>query len=720
LQHEDNHNNWPKQHQQQQQLQLVAKRAQTEQESPYERSSLNKKSKVHIHAYRPQRRRLNIIMRLTRQLEAFIMNQHPTSSKQHSFNHMILPILVACSLSSVQILAQIAPPAPTITQHTLSATNGTDNLQSSTSTTTAEHQNHHHPTGTGEASGGLIEAKGLMYGTGYSIVDNVTQPQFTPQKQQPAIIQNLSKINSENNNGATQANLYEEVTTIRTATDTTLTSTQAAINAAAMSMQPSSDAPKPSEPTPDSISQQSSTLVQQQQQQQQQQPPHCSLGEDTYQIGERWNPNLPPFGVQVCVLCECTVRQRKSCYEAKVTCRRITNECPVIDSCPDGKKPVTIAGQCCKSCQSTTNGPLSQQLDANLLSQQQQQPQQQAQSIGTQSPAYESQLQLKQTPTSTTSFRIVYMNERTKDYMSLVKNLPACNSRESDSTTTKAPQQQVPVNVATTLAPPTPPQAPKVAKGNRNDLNGIDTRLAFKSLNDAVSNHIGSTKSRHMSDTVTATHQQQHDASSSSSSSRHFDHSPDDHQHPNDVQSATASTRTHPHQHSVSSAIYSSNNAGPRQLSHPGSCKLGNDTFHVGDVWNPILPPFGVQVCVQCNCIFRIRKGCFETKVTCRRINRDCPILDTCPDGNPPINVDGQCCKTCPTSLTSNSAIEQEPTGDVNIFQPTTLPLNGIMRNERVYKEFFALTRNLNICVKSRESIDIYNTNRYARKSRQA
>lgn len=443
------------------------------------------------------------------------------------------------------------------------------------------------------------------------------------------------------------------------------------------------------------------------------QQPYCTLGDDTYQMGERWNPNLPPFGVQVCVLCECTIRQRKSCYETKVTCRRITNECPVIDSCPDGKKPVTVAGQCCKSCQSAASAPQSQQQD-------------QQQSIGDQSPAYDSQPMMRTldqqqqpqpTPTTTaTSLRIVYMNERTKEYMSLVENLPACPSRDGEPNTTRTPQ--APVTPANLAAPTS-----KAAKGSRNDLNGIDTRLAFKTLEGTASASSINPRSRQPSDSSTSSSQAQQ-------KSRFDQTSSDDHQHPNDVQSGGATSNSnHVHQSHPTSSYNSESSASSSMSANsrattPNSCKLGNDTFQVGDVWNPILPPLGVQVCVQCNCIFRIRKSCYETKVTCRRINRDCPVIDVCPDGKPPINVDGRCCKTCPNS-SSLDGIEQEPAGGNDSFaisttstQSTTLPLDGIKRNEKIFREFQALSRSLSICVKSRESVDIYNTNRYARRSR--
>lgn len=426
--------------------------------------------------------------------------------------------------------------------------------------------------------------------------------------------------------------------------------------------------------------------------------PYCTLGEDTFQIGERWNPNLPPFGVQVCVLCECTVRPRKSCYEPYVTCRRILKECPVIDSCPDGKKPITVAGQCCKSCQSTS--------ESN--SQAQQQP------IGNQSSAYESQAsrgeQLQQQQQQS-PFKIVYMNERTKEFMSLANHLPACPSRDSET----KPAPASPSSPLANTPAPSLSLNPKSAKGGRNDLNGIDTRLAFKSLHDSAPNHFAApSKGRY--DELSKPPQQAATGP------------PDDHhQHPNDVQSAVASNTNNLNQqqsYGRTKAPDSSTQQQQRLAPTGQNCQLGNDTFQVGDVWNPILPPHGVQVCVQCNCIFRVRRACYETKVTCRRVNKDCPVIDTCPDGTAPVTVSGQCCKSCPTLI--NQPVEQQPSGVMSSAALATstispfLALDGIQRNERVFREFQTVSRNLRVCVRTRESVDIYNVNRYARRSSRA
>lgn len=82
-------------------------------------------------------------------------------------------------------------------------------------------------------------------------------------------------------------------------------------------------------------------------------PNTCKLGNDTYQVGDRWSPVLPPFGMQVCVQCDCIVVPKKTCFEVKITCKRISNECPHIKTCPDGKAPVVVEGRCCKSCELT-------------------------------------------------------------------------------------------------------------------------------------------------------------------------------------------------------------------------------------------------------------------------------------------------------------------------------------------------------------------------------
>lgn len=164
--------------------------------------------------------------------------------------------------------------------------------------------------------------------------------------------------------------------------------------------------------------------------------PHCMLGNDSFQIGDKWNPHLHPFGIQFCVLCECVFRQRKSCYELKVTCRRLHSECPgPTDLCPDGTKPVTKAGQCCKSCPNRSN----QASNSNTTTTTTEPISPTDQAVSQLNPAgsHESGPASEQAPTSiaTRSFtrqhRTSYKNDRLKEYKSITKVLPACNRRDS-------------------------------------------------------------------------------------------------------------------------------------------------------------------------------------------------------------------------------------------------------------------------------------------------
>ncbi|XP_054164393.1 dorsal-ventral patterning protein Sog-like isoform X2 [Oppia nitens] len=72
----------------------------------------------------------------------------------------------------------------------------------------------------------------------------------------------------------------------------------------------------------------------------------CPFGNETHEVGDRWKPNLQPFGVYYCIRCECIAVQRKSRVVAKVRCKNIKNECPK-PSCDD---PVLLPERCCKSC----------------------------------------------------------------------------------------------------------------------------------------------------------------------------------------------------------------------------------------------------------------------------------------------------------------------------------------------------------------------------------
>lgn len=79
-------------------------------------------------------------------------------------------------------------------------------------------------------------------------------------------------------------------------------------------------------------------------------------------------------------------------------------------------------------------------------------------------------------------------------------------------------------------------------------------------------------------------------------------------------------------------------------------CTLGNDTFVLGDRWKPVLQPFGVQACVRCQCIEHARKEC-GLIVRCERFADKCPTIKACPFGEAPVKQPGQCCESCPGSL---------------------------------------------------------------------
>ncbi|XP_067139596.1 dorsal-ventral patterning protein Sog isoform X2 [Centruroides vittatus] len=76
-------------------------------------------------------------------------------------------------------------------------------------------------------------------------------------------------------------------------------------------------------------------------------PTHCTFGNLTYELEERWRPDLgPPFGVLYCVRCECTAVRKKKRVTAKVRCRNIKYDCPKL-TCHN---PVLQPGRCCKTC----------------------------------------------------------------------------------------------------------------------------------------------------------------------------------------------------------------------------------------------------------------------------------------------------------------------------------------------------------------------------------
>ncbi|XP_076365142.1 chordin-like isoform X1 [Tachypleus tridentatus] len=74
---------------------------------------------------------------------------------------------------------------------------------------------------------------------------------------------------------------------------------------------------------------------------------HCQFGNNSYEIEERWRPDLgPPFGVFYCVHCECVAVQRKRRIVARTKCKNIKNSCPKL-TCDE---PVFLPERCCKSC----------------------------------------------------------------------------------------------------------------------------------------------------------------------------------------------------------------------------------------------------------------------------------------------------------------------------------------------------------------------------------
>lgn len=383
--------------------------------------------------------------------------------------------------------------------------------------------------------------------------------------------------------------------------------------------------------------------------------PTCTLGNDTYRLGERWNPNLPPFGVQVCVQCECVVKHRKDCYEVKVACRRITNECPIIESCPDGKKPVTTAGQCCKSCQSATGADAGQPSSQTFISDDPRQL----------SPAAAALISQERTQASVLNGQLEH-NDRIKSYHLESKDLKLCQKKEAEKHVRTSPV--------------------KTSKGNKHDLNGIEPRIAFKSLQ-------GSQNLASMSSSAVPKGRQEISPDKPIDDTlRH------DHQHPNDVQSssqgnqvqqATVQTKSgqpnqpssqsvsvnnkkrlpppdsfktclEQQQHNQVSFITTGQGASGRQRSdaqirsEPPTCLLGSETYQLEERWNPNLPPFGVQVCVRCECVLKSRKNCFEAKVACRRITHECPMIESCPDGRKPVTTAGQCCKSCQSAASAD------------------------------------------------------------------
>lgn len=73
----------------------------------------------------------------------------------------------------------------------------------------------------------------------------------------------------------------------------------------------------------------------------------CNFGNETYEIDEKWKPDLgPPVGVLFCVRCECVAANRKSRMVTRVKCKNIKHDCPK----PECEEAVLLPGRCCKTC----------------------------------------------------------------------------------------------------------------------------------------------------------------------------------------------------------------------------------------------------------------------------------------------------------------------------------------------------------------------------------
>ncbi|CAH1244922.1 CHRDL1 [Branchiostoma lanceolatum] len=81
----------------------------------------------------------------------------------------------------------------------------------------------------------------------------------------------------------------------------------------------------------------------------------CVSSGQTYSHGEKWHPNLVPFGQMKCVVCNCN--------DSKTTCNRVS--CPPDSDLPC-QNPRKVPGKCCSACVAageleslmTTEGPI--------------------------------------------------------------------------------------------------------------------------------------------------------------------------------------------------------------------------------------------------------------------------------------------------------------------------------------------------------------------------
>lgn len=92
-------------------------------------------------------------------------------------------------------------------------------------------------------------------------------------------------------------------------------------------------------------------------------PTHCPFGNQSYEIEERWRPNLQPFGVYYCIRCECVAVQKKNRKVAKVRCKNIKNDCPK----PNCEDPVLLSERCCKTCPGEDYADLEEDLAVRKL-----------------------------------------------------------------------------------------------------------------------------------------------------------------------------------------------------------------------------------------------------------------------------------------------------------------------------------------------------------------
>ncbi|XP_072049948.1 chordin-like protein 1 [Amphiura filiformis] len=69
-------------------------------------------------------------------------------------------------------------------------------------------------------------------------------------------------------------------------------------------------------------------------------------------------------------------------------------------------------------------------------------------------------------------------------------------------------------------------------------------------------------------------------------------------------------------------------------------CESNGDLYYEGQTWHPTLFPFGTMKCILCTC----KRG----NADCGRV--ECPLESSLPCDNP-IQIHGQCCKTCPETI---------------------------------------------------------------------